>query len=477
MTSSLPIPRVLIGGKDDHRGDVRESTSLWDSTVVGTWGVCDTADLERAAATAVSGFRSTRTLASFERARILAEVSRKLETHADSIARLITAEVGKPARFARIEVERAVSTFAIASEEAKRIGGEVIPLDLNEASKGRSGFVRRFPVGVVLGISPFNFPLNLVAHKLAPAIASGNAFILKPASSAPLTALALGRLILDAGYPAEAVNVVPCPGRTAQALGEDERVNLVTFTGSAPVGWSLKASAGRKKVVLELGGNAGVIVDATADVDDAVERLAGAAFAYSGQVCIKTQRIFVHESIYETFRDSFVKKAETLPVGDPASDDTIVGPMIDSANADRVDTWIDEAVKQGAVLLTSRRRDGNVVPPAVLENAPPSARVVCEEVFGPVATLHRFSDFSAALTAVNDSAFGLQAGVFTNDLTHAWRAYESLDVGGVIINDTSSYRIDHMPYGGVKGSGSGREGVRYAVESMTEPRLMVLRTL
>ncbi len=476
MKTPFFIPRVLIGGREIDGPPERESLNLWNGSVVGRFGLCGPDHLNAAVGHAVEGAKKVRTLAAFERSAVLQRVAELLRERSTYLAELIVAEVGKPITFARTEVDRAIATFTIASEEAKRIGGEVLPLDLNEASRGRTGLVRRFPVGVIVGISPFNFPLNLVAHKLAPAIASGNAFLLKPASSAPLPALALGQMIVEAGYPADAVNIVPSSGAHAQKLVEDPRVGMVTFTGSAAVGWGLKARAGRKKVVLELGGNAGVIVDSTADVEDAVSRLAIAAFAYAGQVCIKTQRIYVHEAVYDAFAGSFSAKADSLPVGDPMDEKTVVGPMIDEENAVRVEQWIEEAVRGGASVLTSRTRHDRVIPPTVIEGASRDAKVVCEEVFGPVVTLHRFAGFSDALQAVNDSSFGLQAGVFTNNLSHAWQAFETLEVGGVIINDTSSYRIDHMPYGGIKASGCGREGVRYAIESMTEPRFLALRT-
>lgn len=473
---SLSPPLAIISGTPRADVPASESLSPWDGSVVGRHGVCTETHVDEAIASAVRGFDATRTLSSFERYDILRRVAGALEARAEEFAVVIAREVGKPVKFARIEVQRAIATFTIASEEAKRIGGEILPLDLNDASRGRVGFVRRFPIGVVAGISPFNFPLNLVAHKLAPAMAAGNAFVLKPASSASLAALALGQVIVDAGYPKEAVSVVPAPGKAAERLATDERVGVLTFTGSAPVGWGLKAKAGRKKVVLELGGNAGVIVDASANLNDAIPRLVSAAFAYSGQVCIKTQRILVHRSVFDRFVADFASAADAVPVGDPMDPSVVVGPMIDEANATRVDAWVAEAVAEGARLRTSRKRSGRVVPPIVLTGAAPTSKVICEEIFGPVVTLQPFDSFEEAIAEVNRSSFGLQAGVFTNDLRHAWNAYEELQVGGVIVNDASSYRIDHMPYGGVKDSGFGREGVRYAIESMTEPRLLALRT-
>jgi glyceraldehyde-3-phosphate dehydrogenase (NADP+) len=469
-------PLAIIAGIPRDDVPASDSVSPWDGSIVGRHGVCTEAHIDEAIAYAVRGFETTRALSSSERYDILRRVAGAIEAQAEEFAHVIAREVGKPLKFARIEVQRAIATFTIASEEAKRIGGEILPLDLNEASRGRTGFVRRFPIGVVAGISPFNFPLNLVAHKLAPAMAAGNAFVLKPASSASLAALALGKAIVDAGYPKEAVNIVPAPGRTAERLATDDRVGVLTFTGSAPVGWALKAKAGRKKVVLELGGNAGVIVDASADLKDAIPRLVSAAFAYSGQVCIKTQRILVHRSVFERFVVDFAAAADAVPVGDPMDPEVVVGPMIDDSNVLRVESWVAEAVAEGAKLHTGRIRSGRVVPPIVLTEAAFTSKVVCEEVFGPVVTVQPFDAFDQAIAEVNRSAFGLQAGVFTNDLRHAWRAYEELQVGGVIVNDASSYRIDHMPYGGVKASGFGREGVRYAIESMTEPRLLALRT-
>lgn len=473
---SLFLPLAIISGIPRPDVPASDSLSPWDGSIVGRHGVCTEAHVDEAITSAVRGFEATRKLSSFERYDMLRRVAAGLESHAEEFAFIIAREVGKPLKFSRIEVQRAIATFTIASEEAKRIAGEILPLDLNDASRGRVGFVRRFPIGVVAGISPFNFPLNLVAHKLAPAMASGNAFVLKPASSASLAALALGQVIVDGGYPKEAVNVVPAPGKAAEHLATDERVGVLTFTGSAPVGWGLKAKAGRKKVVLELGGNAGVIVDASADLEDAIPRLVSAAFAYSGQVCIKTQRILVHRSLFDRFVVEFVAAADAVPVGDPMDPSVVVGPMIDEANATRVDAWVAEAVAEGAKVRTSRKRAGRVVPPIVLTGAASTSKVVCEEVFGPVVTIQPFDSFEEAIAEVNRSTFGLQAGVFTNELRNAWKAYEELQVGGVILNDASSYRIDHMPYGGVKDSGFGREGVRYAIESMTEPRLLALRT-
>ncbi|MEK9136880.1 MAG: aldehyde dehydrogenase family protein, partial [Bacteroidota bacterium] len=392
----------------------------------------------------------------------------------EKFARLITAETGKPITFSRAEVDRSVFTFLYASEEAKRLEGTVLPLDLAVHASNRFGIVQRFPLGVVGAITPFNFPINLVAHKLAPAIAAGNSFVLKPSSNAPLTALTLGEIISNSGYPTEAVNVVPCSGGEAEQLITDKRVKLVSFTGSPAVGWPLKIQAGAKKVVLELGGNAGVIVDKGTDIRSTAKRIAMGAYGNAGQSCIAVQRVYVHKELYRAFLDEFVDDSKATKVGDPNDEATVVGPMIDEAAARKVEEWIGEAVASGARVLCGGRRVGAVLEPTVLVDVRPDMKVSCQEVFAPVATVDPFDSFQQAVEMVNNSEYGLQAGVFTNDLSHLLYAYRQLDVGGVIINDYPTFRIDHMPYGGVKGSGFGREGIKYAIEEMTEPKLLVI---
>jgi glyceraldehyde-3-phosphate dehydrogenase (NADP+) len=430
--------------------------------------------VEQAVQAAVAGFEAMRVLPVYERARALREISAGIKSRREELGRIMSLEAGKPIRDALVEVDRAVFTFRLAAEESERLLGEVIPLDLMAASKGRVGFTRRFPVGPVLGISPFNFPLNLAAHKIAPAIAAGCSILLKPASKDPLTMLTVTEIIDSVGLPAGAVSVLPMTRELGDKLVADERFRLLSFTGSPSVGWRMKERAGKKKVVLELGGNAAVMLDRTADVDWAVKRILVGGFAYAGQSCISVQRIFVHEAIAAAFRDRLVAGVATLKMGDPLDPTTDLGPMVDQAAADRTARWVEEARQLGGKVLAGGHADGAFFEPTILEGVPPTAQVCVNEVFAPVVVLATFSDFDEAIREVNDSAFGLQTGVFTNDLGHAWQAFNELEVGGVVINDISSYRIDHMPYGGVKDSGLGREGLRWSIEDMTELRLMVL---
>ena len=383
-------------------------------------------------------------------------------------------ESGKPIRDARVEAERGALVFRLAAEEAERMVGETIPLDLGRAHVGRIGVTRRFPVGPVAGISPFNFPLNLAAHKVAPAIAAGCSIVLKPPSRDPLTMLTVAGIIDAAGLPEGAVSVLPMSRQLGDSMVADERFALLSFTGSPGVGWRMKTKAGRKRVVLELGGNAGAIVDASADLDWAVRRLLVGAFAYAGQVCISVQRLFVHESVWDEFLERFVAAAGALHMGDPMDPSTDLGPMVDELAAARTQRWVREAVDQGARVLVGGTADGNWFPPTVIVDADPGSQVCSEEAFAPLVVVFPFRDFEEPWRQINASRFGLQAGVFTGDLAHAWRAFEALEVGGVIVNDVPTYRVDHMPYGGVKDSGLGREGVRWAIEDMTELRLMVV---
>ena len=429
---------------------------------------------ERAVQAAVSAFEATRRLPAYERSRALRELSAGIKDRREELGRIMAMEAGKPIRDALLEVDRAVFTTRIAAEEAERIGGEVMPLDLAPSSRDRVGITRRFPLGPVAGISPFNFPLNLALHKIAPAIAAGCSIVLKPASKDPLTMLAVTEIIDSVGLPDGAVSVLPMTRELGDRMVSDERFKLLTFTGSPSVGWRMKERAGKKKVVLELGGNAGVIVDETANLDWAVKRILVGGFGYAGQSCISVQRIFVHEAVAERFREQLVAGVKALKVGDPLDPSTDLGPMVDEANARRIASWVDEAVRQGGKLLTGGHADGAFFEPTVMEGVPSTAQVCSSEAFAPLVVLFTFSDFGEALRRINDSAFGLQSGVFTNDLGHAWQAFNELEVGGVIVNDISNYRIDHMPYGGVKDSGLGREGLRWSIEDMTELRIMVL---
>jgi acyl-CoA reductase-like NAD-dependent aldehyde dehydrogenase len=432
------------------------------------------AQYEEAVEAAVAAFEVTRTLPAFERGAILRNISSGIKARREELGRLIALEAGKPIRDALVEVDRAVLTFRLGAEEAERMVGEMIPLDLMASSKGRVGITRRFPIGPIAGISPFNFPLNLAAHKLAPAIASGNPIVLKPPSKDPLTMLTVAEVVEEAGAPAGSVSILPMTRELGDRMVADERFKLLTFTGSPSVGWRMKERAGKKKVVLELGGNAGVIVDQSADLDWAVRRTLIGAFAYAGQVCISVQRMFVHEAVWDEFMARFAEGAKAIRTGDPLDPQTELGPMVDDAAAGRTQRWVDEAVALGGRLVLGGKADGTFFPPTILTDVPLTAQVCSNEAFAPLVVAFPYRDFDDAVRRVNDSMFGLQTGVFTNDLGNAWRAFNELEVGGVIVNDIPTYRIDHMPYGGVKDSGLGREGLRWAIEDMTEIRIMVL---
>jgi acyl-CoA reductase-like NAD-dependent aldehyde dehydrogenase len=383
-------------------------------------------------------------------------------------------EAGKPIRDALVEVDRASLTFRLGAEEAERMYGELIPLDLMASSRDRVGITRRFPIGPIAGISPFNFPLNLAAHKISPALASGNTIVLKPPSKDPLTMLTVAEIIAQSGAPEGSVSVLPMTRELGDRMVSDDRYRLLTFTGSPSVGWRMKERAGKKRVVLELGGNAGVIVDETADLDWAVKRTVVGAYTYAGQTCISVQRMFVHERVWDAFMDRFLAAAQNLKTGDPLDPETEMGPMVDEAAARRTQRLVDEAVGMGGRVLMGGRAEGAMFAPTVLVDTPPEAQVCSNEAFAPLVVAFPFGDFGDAVRRVNESFYGLQTGVFTNHLQHAWQAFSDLEVGGVIVNDIPTYRIDHMPYGGVKDSGLGREGLRWAIEDMTESRLLVL---
>jgi acyl-CoA reductase-like NAD-dependent aldehyde dehydrogenase len=425
---------------------------------------------------AVASLRRTRALPRWKRREILEDVAAALIEQKERFAQLIVAEAGKPVRQARIEVDRAVLTFKTAAEEAARLGGESIPLDLTEGNEGRWGLVQRFPLGPVLAITPFNYPLNLAAHKAAPAMAAGCPLILKPAPQATFTALALGEVILKAGWPEEALAVLPLDNADTAWLAEKEdRIKLVSFTGSAKVGWELKAHSGRKRVLLELGGNAALVVHGDwKDLDEAALRTAHSAFYYAGQSCVSTQRVFVERSVFQTFLWKVVDVAGKLVLGDPSHEATEVGPLIRASEAERVETWIKEAVAGGAKLVAGGERKGSTIAPAILTATSPGMKLHDEEVFGPVLAIEPYDDFEDALARVNHSKFGLQAGLLTRDSGRILTAYRELEVGALIVGDTPSWRIDPMPFGGVKDSGLGREGIRSAIEEMTEPRMLVM---
>jgi glyceraldehyde-3-phosphate dehydrogenase (NADP+) len=471
-TKVNPHP-ILVAGQWATSPDLLEVADPARDGLAGATYNATPEQYEEAVVAAQQAFEVTRKLPAYERGRILRDISAGIKARREELGRLISLEAGKPIRDALVEVDRASLTFRLGAEEAERIGGELIPLDLLPASKGRTAITRRVPIGPIAGISPFNFPLNLAVHKVAPAIASGNPIVLKPPSKDPLTMLTVGEIIAEAGLPEGAVSILPMTRELGDRMVEDERFKLLTFTGSPSVGWRMKARAGKKKVVLELGGNAGVIVDASADLDWAVKRILVGAFAYAGQVCISVQRMFVHESVWEPFMERFVAGAAALRMGDPLDPETDLGPMVDAAAASRTQRWVDEAVALGGTVRLGGRADGTFYPPTILTDTPVTAQVCSNEAFAPLVIAFPFRDMAEAIQGVNDSSFGLQTGVFTNDLRHAWSAFEDLDVGGVILNDIPTYRIDHMPYGGVKDSGLGREGLRYAIDDMTEIRLLV----
>jgi acyl-CoA reductase-like NAD-dependent aldehyde dehydrogenase len=466
----------LMCGKEWTDGEALEVRSPWDQGLVGRVTVATRADARQAVNHAVASLRRTRALPRWKRREILEAVAEALTEQKERFAQLIVAEAGKPVRLARAEVDRTVMTFRTAAEETVRLGGESVPLDLAEGNEGRWGLVQRFPVGPVLAITPFNFPLNLVAHKAAPALAAGCPLILKPAPQTPFTALALGEVILKAGWPEEALAVLPLDNVDTCWLAEkEERIKLLSFTGSAKVGWELKAHSGRKRVLLELGGNAALIVhNDWPDLDEAATRTAHAAFAYAGQSCISVQRVFVDRNIFQTFLWKVVECAAKLVTGDPSEEATEVGPLIRPSDAERVEAWVKEAVEGGAKLVAGGERKGSVVTPAILTGTKPGMKVRDEEVFGPVVAIEPYEDFEQALADVNHSRFGLQAGLLTRDAGRILTAFRELEVGALIAGDTPTWRLDPMPYGGVKDSGLGREGIRWAIEEMTEPRMLVM---
>jgi acyl-CoA reductase-like NAD-dependent aldehyde dehydrogenase len=469
----------LLCGKEWNEGEALEVRSPWDQGLVGRVTVATRADARQAVHHAVASLRRTRALPRWKRREILENVAAALLEQKERFALLIVAEAGKPIRLARAEVDRAVLTFRTAAEETSRMGGESIPLDLMEGSEGHWGLAQRFPVGPVLAVTPFNFPLNLVAHKLAPAMAAGCPVILKPALETPFTALALGEVILKAGWPDEALAVLPLSNVDTAWLAErEDGIKLVSFTGSAKVGWELKAHSGRKRVLLELGGNAALIVCGDwPDLDEAAQRTARAAFGYAGQSCISVQRVFVERSVFQTFLWKVAEAAALLGTGDPSVETTEVGPLIRLADAERVEAWIKEAVAGGAKLAAGGECHGSVVTPAILTGTKSGMKIRDEEVFGPVVAIEPYDDFEDALAEVNHSRYGLQAGLLTRDIGRILTAYRELEVGTLIVGDTPTWRLDPMPFGGVKDSGLGREGIRSAIDEMTEPRILVVAGL
>ena len=468
--------KLFVGGRWVDGGAPLLVRNKYSGEVIATLPTARPEDVDAAIAAAAEAAPVMAALPAHRRSEMLLKTAVLLQQHRDDIARTIAAEAGKAMKFARIEADRAIATFTAAAEEAKRIHGETVPMDAVPSGEGFFGFYLRRPVGVVAAISPFNFPLNLVAHKVAPAIAAGNSVVLKPASSTPLTALALCRLLHEAGVPAGGINLIVGPGGTVGSqLVADPRVAKVTFTGSPEVGRQITARAGIKKVTLELGNTSPVIVAPDADLDLVATRCALGAFANSGQVCISVQRIYGDRKIVEPLTERFVTATEAMVVGDPLDERVDVGPMIDVREAERIESWVNEARAGGAQVLTGGRREGPVYMPTVLTRVRPEMKVVAQEAFAPVASVLEYDDFEEALRTADRTEYGLQASVFTRDITRVFQAIRHLNFGGVIINESPMMRVDHMPYGGNRQSGIGREGVRYAIEEMTNIQMVVIR--
>ncbi len=471
-------PFYLANQPEQPNADL-EVTDKFTGDVATRVAMASPGDIDRAIGAAVDAAEPMRKMRAYERQAVLDHCVKRFRERFDELAMSLCVEAGKPIKDSRGEVSRLIDTFRIAAEESVRLpgAGDVMPMDISERAGNYRGQWKRVPIGPCSFISPFNFPLNLAAHKVAPALAAGCPFILKPASLTPIGAIIIGETLAETDLPNGAFSILPCRRDGADLFTTDDRLKLLSFTGSPEVGWQLKAKAGKKPVILELGGNAACIVDETwDDLDDAVSRMIVGAFYQSGQSCIGVQRILLHTSIYDTFKDKFVAATKALKAGDPKDEETFIGPMISEKEATRLHGWVTEAVNNGATLLCGGDRDGAMLQATVLENVDPKLDVSCQEAFGPVALLDKFDDFDEAIARVNNSVFGLQAGVFTRDLYRANQAWDDLDVGGVVIGDVPSWRVDHMPYGGVKDSGLGREGIRWAIEDMTEVRLMVTRT-
>lgn len=451
-------------------------TNKYTGEVATKVAMADADTIDKAIAAAEEAQPAMAAMAPFERQAVLEHCVKRFTERADELAQALCIEAGKPIKDAKGEVSRLIDTFKIAAEESVRINGEVVNLEISARAKGYQGMTKKVPIGPCSFISPFNFPLNLAAHKVAPAIAAGCTFVLKPASRTPIGALIIGEVLAETDLPKGAFSILPCSRDGADLFTTDERLKLLSFTGSPDVGWALKAKARKKPVVLELGGNAACVVDEDADIEDAIDRVIVGAYYQSGQSCISVQRLLVHSKIYDEFKSRYVEKVKALVSGDPSNEDTFIGPMISEGEAERLHGWIEEAKEKGATILCGGTRDGAMLEATVMENVPKDCDASAEEAFGPLSILVPFDDYDEALEEVNNSRYGLQAGVFTRDIYKANKAWDVLDVGGVVIGDVPSWRVDNMPYGGVKDSGLGREGIRYAIEDMSETRLMVIRT-
>ena len=470
----MKAKKILINGEWRTTNESFAVKSPFTQEIIAEVAVASREEMEEVIASAESAAVEMRNLPRYSIAEGLRKIAAGIEKRKADFARTIVEESAKPIKLARGEVERGIATFSWAAGEAERFCGEVIPVDTSAAGKGKTAFTKRVPHGVVYGITPFNFPLNLVGHKVAPALASGNSIIIKPSQRTPLTALLLGEIFAESGLPKSALQIVPMDVANMDLIYKDERIKMISFTGSAEVGWDLKQKAGKKAVSLELGGNAPVIVDDSADIGFSLERTTMGAFSYSGQICISVQRVYVHEKIFDEWTEKFLERARNLKTGNPLDESTELSVMIDEEAAVKAVNWIEEAAQNDAKILCGGKRDGAMLAATVLTNTNSEMRVVSEEIFAPVAVIEKFRDFEEAVDMSNQTKYGLQAGVFTNDFRNANYAAENLEYGGVIINDIPTFRVDNMPYGGAKDSGFGREGVRYAMEEMSEIRLVVI---
>lgn len=465
--------KIYVAGSFKKSDEILQVRNPFDNSLIAETYLGPVEHLEEAIQKSLSVLHELRDMPAYKKSDILFQISSMLEKDIKAFARTLSLESGKPIKYALGEVLRSVQVFRVAAEESRRLPKEYIDLEWTQAAEGKEGIIKYFPIGLVAGISPFNFPLNLAVHKIAPAIAAGCPIILKPASSTPLSTLRLAEIIHETALPEGALSVIPMDRKTGNLLVTDPRIKMLSFTGSPEVGWKMKEESGKKKVILELGGNAGVIVSDSADIDDSVKKCVLGGFAYSGQICVHAQRFFVQDNVFDEFKDKFILSVKALKSGNPIDDDTDISVMIDEDNAIRVNDWINEAALQGAEILLGGHRTGSYVEPTILTNTSNTMKVCAKEVFGPVVTLERYTSYDKAISEMNDGNFGLQAGVFTNRIDEMNKAFTELDVGGVIINDVPTFRVDHMPYGGIKDSGLGREGLKYAIHDMMEAKILV----
>jgi len=468
--------KIYIAGEFVSTKQKLEVLNPYDNTIVGFTYIAGKEEFELAISKALSVKKEMQNLASHKKHTILMNIANAIKSKKEELALILAKEAGKPLKYALGEIDRVVQVFVIAAEESKRLPKEYFSIDWTPAGENKEAFVKHFPIGIVAGIAPFNFPLNLAVHKIAPAIAAGNPIIIKPARSTPLTVLELAKIIDNTDLPKGALSVLPMDREAGNQLVTDDRINMLSFTGSPVVGWKMKSNAGKKKVALELGGNAGVVVSESADVESSVKKCVVGSFAYSGQVCIHVQRIYVHEDIFDSFLNGFIEETQKLKFGSPEDINTDISSMIDEENAVRVEEWVNEAKEDGARVLLGGKRNGTYFEPTIITNTKQTMKVCSLEVFGPVVTIEKYSNYNSAITDVNNSEFGLQAGVFTNNIKEMNQAFNEIEVGGVIINDVPTFRVDHMPYGGVKNSGFGREGIKYSIHEMMEPKLIVKNT-